>query len=169
MHIYIFWFQKTQSTPPKFVGHRRGNAAPRTVRSDGPQFQLRILGLLQEVLPEKCKATRIFWGISWEISCDMMGTQTVFFFFRGIFDWERFWGRGYTSSLEVRGYTTAILRQVIDLGVACEVPLEVHHPPELRGITQSTWITSHKKELGFFVYFSSFLFDPRSSQQPFCS
>ncbi|CAL1168882.1 unnamed protein product [Cladocopium goreaui] len=26
-----------------------------TVRSDGPQFQLRILGLLQEVLPEKCK------------------------------------------------------------------------------------------------------------------
>ena len=92
-----------------------------------------------------------------------------FFFFRGIFDWERFWGRGYTSSLEVRGYTTAILRQVIDLGVACEVPLEVHHPPELRGITQSTWITSHKKELGFFVYFSSFLFDPRSSQQPFCS
>ena len=83
MHIYIFWFQKTQSTPPKFVGHRRGNAAPRTVRSDGPQFQLRILGLLQEVLPEKCKATRIFWGISWEISCDMMGTQTFFFFFGG--------------------------------------------------------------------------------------
>ena len=80
-------------------------------------------------------------------------TDRFFFLGGGFFDWERFWGRGYTSSLEVRGYTTAILRQVIDLGVACEVPLrEVHHPPELRGINPLTWITSHKKELGFFVY-----------------
>ena len=111
-----------------------------------------------------------FPGIWWE-------HRQIFFFGWGIFDWEKFWGRGYTSSLEVRGYTTAILRQLIDLGVKRLVKyhsarFNTQHLSFVESHNPLTWITSHKKELGFFVYFSSFLFDPRyprSSQQPFCS
>lgn len=177
MHIYLLVSENTIH-PPEIRG-----APERKCRSKDGSFRWSTVPV-EDLGPSA-------GGAAWEVQghANFLGnflgiflgydgnTDRFFFFGWGIFDWEKFWGRGYTSSLEVRGYTTAILRQLIDLGVKRLVKyhsarFNTQHLSFVESHNPLTWITSHKKELGFFVYFSSFLFDPRyprSSQQPFCS